>query len=842
MERTDWTDNSLTAPLPGCNTCFRSTVSSRMSDSSDEDDQRKVESTSRMWAESQPGPSRCQPTRQGYCGYCRVLYSNLDQHLSSLRHLDSVRASSRGSSTTSSASSSRTKLTLLERFLQDVQQHHPHRYKDPRPSHADLPSVSAPPSPREELDELCYSDNDSRSLGTRERLPSSDDASCQLGNRQKDDHTRSQSGVGLAKGGIQEIGSAPIREQEEGGIVTTRHTSTSQAQPPHTEATPPVHRKAHRKTNRRKTSDSSSSPPHMGPDPGFKPLSELRPCPSPGPCPDPGPWASSDPRPWLSWQRERREAHKEEAFSSDHTDPLDQTIEEVIQMCCYGISTTTCQQEETESFHFSLPVSMETQSDDWDSPVVLQRGQTLSDTPPSQTPVQVSKVVEQDLSRLMDIQVDLADQVYSYQLDSALHSKRQAGGGARQVEGFWTLPIEEVLPAPAHIPESFRGKTWAQIEQEDEEKVDKLVQQFRQQRFICYFDSESLARYGRRSQNKKGCGENEGVEPDSGVLPLLDCDEDDSAYKTRRRRKRRAFRVASRCQVVKVSHSTQTVRLVVPAVRQADTEAPPAGVPTDNQDAAERTPDVQMWHYLPPSYSNIITPLQPRTSLVYLLCSPSGPAPTYTPAPGSAPKRCRKKRRPLDQQGLKVKYKRLPVRFYDPSSNRILKNPPKGFLWRCGSSLPPPCVRQLFRSLSPDLNTDRLPGEGTAGSSRVKGQRSSDTAFSHANSFLLSTLSRGSAQSDKQDTVRRRGKTSQAPPPSPHSRTERGRGGRRERTRPPPSKRRTRAQATPPQPRREGLRRAGPSRKVPDSTGPPHPPSPRRGRARRGRGCERSRR
>ena len=33
----------------------------------------------RMWAESQPGPSKCQPSRQGYCGYCRILYSNLDQ-------------------------------------------------------------------------------------------------------------------------------------------------------------------------------------------------------------------------------------------------------------------------------------------------------------------------------------------------------------------------------------------------------------------------------------------------------------------------------------------------------------------------------------------------------------------------------------------------------------------------------------------------------------------------------------------------------------------------------------------------------------------------------------------
>ncbi|XP_044043442.1 DBF4-type zinc finger-containing protein 2 isoform X2 [Siniperca chuatsi] len=865
-----------------------------MSDSSDEDDQGKAESTSRMWAESQPGPSRSQPSGQGYCGYCRVLYSNLDQHLSSLRHLDSVRASSRGSSTVSSTSSSRSKLTLLERFLQDVLQHHPHCYNDPRPSHADLPSVSAPPLPREELDELCLSDDDSRSLGTREHLPSSDAASCQPANQQEDARICSQSGKRVTEGASQERVSTPIREQEEGRTTPSGHT----------QAPPPVHRKAHRKTNRRKTSESlSSSPPHRGSGPGRRPPSELRPSLSlglgpgphppselrpslslglgpgphppselrpslslglgPGPHPPselrpslslglgPGPHPPSELRPWLSWQKERREAHKEEAFSSDHTDPLDpldQTIEEVIQMCYYGVSSTPCQQEEAESFHFSLPVSMETQSDDWDSPVqvVLQRRQTLSDTQPSRTPVQVSQMEEQDLSCLMDVKVDLEDQVYSYQLESALHSERRAGGGARQDEGFWTLPIEEVLPAPAHIPESFRGKTWAQIEQEDEEKVEKLVRQFRRERFICYFDTESLARYGRTNQNKKGRDDKKGAEPDTGVLPLLDCDEHDSAYVRRRRRKRRAFRVASRCQVVKVSHSTQTVRLVVPAVRKPASEAPPTSVPSANQDVAERTPDVQTWRCLPPSYSNIITPLQPRTSVVYLLCSPAGPAPTYTPAQGSTPKRCRKKRRPLDLQGVKVKYKRLPVRFYDPSRNRILKNPPKGLLWHRGStpsSPPPPCVRQLFRSLSPDLNTDRPPGEGAAGSSRVKGQRSSDTVFSHGNSFLLSTLSRDSAQTDKRDTVRRRGRTSQAPPP--HSTSERGRGGRRERTQrtqPPPSKRRTRAHAMPPQPRRESMRRAGPSRKVPGSTGPPHPPSPRQGSARRGRGCKRGRR
>ncbi|GLD68002.1 DBF4-type zinc finger-containing protein 2 isoform X1 [Lates japonicus] len=734
-----------------------------MSDSSDEaDDQKKAGSATRMWAEPQPGPSRCQPSRQGYCGYCRVLYSNLDQHLSSLRHLDSVRASSRGSSTVSSASSSWTKLTLLERFLQDVLQHHPHRYDDPRPSHADLPSVSTPPLPRAELDELRFSDNDSQSLGTREHLPSSDDLSCQPANQQEDGGVHSQLGEGVT-------GGAP------------------------------------------------GSQPHKDHNPVQRP--ETRPGPS-------------DLRPWLSWQRERREAHKEEAFI-DHSDALDQTIEEVIQMCCYGVTSASCRQDDTESFHFSLPVSMETQSDDWDSPVqvVLQQAQTLSDTQPPYTPVQVRGQAEgQDLGHLMDVQVDLEDQVYSHQLDSALHGERKRGGG--QDQGFWTLPIEEVLPAPAYIPESFRGKTWAQIEQEDEEKVEHLVQQSRRGRFICYFDSESLDRYGRRRQNKKGRGENEEAEPDTGILPLLDHDDNDSACgRTRRRRKGRSFRVASRCQVVKVSHGTQTVQLVIPAVCQTAPKTPPTSVPAANQDAGERTPEAQTWRCLPPSYSNIITPVQSRTSLVYLLCSPSGPAPTCSSSPGSAPKRCRKKRRPLDLQGLKVKYKRLPVRFYDPGTNRILKNPPKGFLWCRGptpSGPPPPCVRQLFRSLSPDLNTDRAPGEGASGSSRVKGQSSADSPFSHGSSFLLSALSRDSAQ------------TSATPPPPPHGRLERGRGGRKERTRPPPSTRRTRAQAPPPQPRREGLRRAAPGRKHPGSTGPavptpPPSPSPRRGRGRRGR-------
>lgn len=263
--------------------------------------------------------------------------------------------------------------------------------------------------------------------------------------------------------------------------------------------------------------------------------------------------------------------------------------------------------------------------------------------------------------------------------------------------------------------------------------------------------------------------------------------------------------------MVKVSHSTQTVQLVLPAVRQHAPEAPPLRVPAANKAAAERTPET--WRCLPPSYSSIVTPVQPHTTLVYLLCSPSGYAPTGSPVAGPSFRRCRRKRRPLDLQRLKVKYRPLPVRFYDPSTNRIMKNPPKSFLCHRSpthTGPPPHCVRQLFRSLSPDLNADRLTLETPATLSSGKGHRSNDSPFS----FLLSTLSR------TQDTVRQ--------------------GGRKERMRPLTSTRRTRAQTSPSQPKREGLRRAGHGKKVLGSTEPsPLPSTPRRLRGRRGRWSER---
>ncbi|XP_078786380.1 DBF4-type zinc finger-containing protein 2 isoform X3 [Oryzias latipes] len=758
-----------------------------MCDSSDDGDPGKTDFGHRVWAEPQPGPSRSTVSRQGYCGCCKVLYSNLDQHLSSLRHLDSVQG---GESSNRPSTSDRSTLSLLERFLQDVQQYHPHRYSDPRPSHSDLPLVSDPPLPKAAVEEVCFPADDSGSLGNH----SSQDASCLSANH-KSWGCCSQSGK------VQERLSLAVKEQETTPADGRRlsHIGApppeSVTPPPRSPAPPSVHRKAHRKTNRRKTSDSSSSagPKRCPPTP---PPLDLGPSTDSGAGVGPGPRLPpvTESRPWLSWQRKRKETHKE-AFSSDSSDLLQQTIEEVIQLCCYGIGSSHHQQEEPESIHLSLPSSMTTCSEEWD---VVQGGATAP------TPAQMEK---QDFSHLLDVQVELEDHLYSQQLDSALFSLE---AGTKQDQGFWTLPIEEVLPAPQNIPESFRGKSWVQIEKEDEEKVNTLVRQFREERFICYFDSESLARYGRRSQSSKKPGENVRVTP-TKVLPLLEHDSDDITHVKRRR----SFRPASRCQAVKVSRSTQTTPLVIPAVHPPAPKAPPTTTISD-KNGAERTPNMQVWRRLPACYSNIVTPVQLHTSLVYLLCSP--PDSTPTQAGGATPRRGRRRRRSPKWQTLK--YKRLPVQVYEPRTNRILRKLPKSSLLYTGSapSAPAhPCVRQLFRSLSPDLNSDRAPGQLNA-----------------EKCFQQSALSRESAQTA---IVRRRRGSAQALGPPLGRRAGRYKD-REDRTKPPPPRSRFRLQALPLQPRREGLRPACPGRKhLPSISHAPF--GSHHGKGQRGRGYKR---
>ncbi|NWS97199.1 ZDBF2 protein, partial [Mionectes macconnelli] len=84
-----------------------------------------------------PGASTVQ-NRQGYCNCCHVHYSNLEQHVFSSQHRHFTTYCRNRTGTSS----------LMERFLQDVLQHHPHRYHDNRPTYDDMPLPITLETPR----------------------------------------------------------------------------------------------------------------------------------------------------------------------------------------------------------------------------------------------------------------------------------------------------------------------------------------------------------------------------------------------------------------------------------------------------------------------------------------------------------------------------------------------------------------------------------------------------------------------------------------------------------------------------------------------------------------------
>ncbi|NXM30493.1 ZDBF2 protein, partial [Oxyruncus cristatus] len=84
-----------------------------------------------------PGVSTVQ-NRQGYCNCCHVHYSNLEQHVFSSQHRHFTTYCRNRTGTSS----------LMERFLQDVLQHHPHRYHDNRPTYDDMPLPITLEAPR----------------------------------------------------------------------------------------------------------------------------------------------------------------------------------------------------------------------------------------------------------------------------------------------------------------------------------------------------------------------------------------------------------------------------------------------------------------------------------------------------------------------------------------------------------------------------------------------------------------------------------------------------------------------------------------------------------------------
>ncbi|KAJ7408060.1 zinc finger DBF-type containing 2 [Willisornis vidua] len=377
---------------------------------------------------------------------------------------------------------------------------------------------------------------------------------------------------------------------------------------------------------------------------------------------------------------------------------------------------------------------------------------------PIQSGTDLPKAAIKDIEFLKEVQVSLQNRDYRTQLSSVLktESVEKTEAGKQDVVVHTEEPV---LPALPHVPPSFVGKTWSQIMHEDDIKIEELVRDFREGRFRCYFDSESSANCaGKRIKKKKQKDEKriniiEGDRRESAAVKALpelndalsggsDFDNPSLASDTLcnpqipKLPRKRTWRLASRCQVVKVSHGTQTSLLNYPVAKRkmSRRESDPA-----DQKASivwlenEKTPNMKTRLCalkLPESYSKIMSPAQPKT-VVYVLSCPEVKQCKGKPTDTS------KLRRNGNSTGRKdsvrYKYKQCSFKYYDPLTNRILKTPPKSTVGEKGKK--PSHIRQLFRSLSVDANMRKL-ADAQRESTPSKSLNWSDFYSSSSASFL----------------------------------------------------------------------------------------------------------
>ncbi|XP_069790028.1 DBF4-type zinc finger-containing protein 2 isoform X3 [Narcine bancroftii] len=560
------------------------------------------------------GPCSEQPTpealpvqsKRGYCGCCQEVYTCLEQHLQSARHRQSA-----GEPRNPGAMKS-----LMDRFLQDVIQYHPSHYKDTRPTYMDMPSISAPHVPKKELADIHSYQDDQETVGTREDLPSTDSESIRsAGVRLGKDATGSQGSRAPSL-----PGGEPAATEEPASRGTRR--TASLAAGGGTGRHGQVERRGHRLAlGKRAAARGCQTPAAPSPRAGGEPrldsgpsalrFAELRISSAAprlrdaaGPRP---PWEKTEPpagRPGVlpspgAGKRRRRAASRDSG--------------EAASLSSLG-SRLGC-----------LRSGGSGSSTEWSAP--LKGGCR----PAANAPQPVT-----------DARIALDDPGYQARLSTLLRS--QAGA-----EESRAAPAEP----PRRLPPSFAGMTWSEVMAEDDLRVEALVKEFKEGRYLCYFGS------GRKRRRRPPL-------PPPATQPLAPTRGSEEPAKKAE---------ASRCRVVKLSRGTQTSETGPPVPRRR-----PRG-PGAPESPAPRLPS------LPRSYSRILSPVQPRT-LVYVLSSPVfGPA--AEPASRTWP-------------AAKVKYKRSPVRFYDPAANRIVRAPPAGL-----ASPPHHHVRQLFRSLSPDINAGR---------------------------------------------------------------------------------------------------------------------------------------
>ncbi|KAM6398678.1 DBF4-type zinc finger-containing protein 2 [Pluvialis apricaria] len=773
-----------------------------------------------------PGVSTVQ-NRQGYCNCCHVHYSNLEQHVfsSQHRHFTTYCRNRMGTS------------SLMERFLQDVLQHHPHRYHDNRPTYDDMP-LPAPEAARiaclspEEMekkrnrDRQETSSKDQESIGeicssaprlSREstKKTSVTQAFIQKLERGQEHVTRiSQQSMGICGNEKWDtLKDAQIANHSYEGQFTAVHPV------PQRFSVSPLIRSSSvsPKTGKNDTSLAASNLiPHSGCD-----KTGMEVCSSDvflNPCLNSASTLVHPKRPSVSRQnrmcshnnslhitsgqslskRDGLRTQDETLVSDFHlrdtvgisssldlgTSPqlarcknvkmnkgdessVDDTIEDVILKYCHGTTSEEIyfKEENNPCLTFSSLLDhahLEGSEMSFDCDAPIRAGTDLP------------KAAIKDLEFLKEVQISLQDKDYGTQLSSVL--KSESVEKVEAVKQDVVVHTEEpVLPALPHVPPSFVGKTWSQIMYEDDIKIEELVRDFREGRFRCYFDSESSANCtGKRMKKKKQKDEKknnivEGNRTESASVKALpefndalsggsDFDNPSLASdtlcnpQTLKMPRKRTWRLASRCQVVKVSHGTQTSLFNYPVAKRkmSRRESDPA-----DQKASivwpenEKTPNMKTRLCalkLPESYSKIMSPVQPKT-VVYVLSCPE--IKQCKSKPIDIPK-MRKNRNSTDSKdSVRYTYKQCSFKYYDPLTNRILKTPPKSTVG--DKAKKPSHVRQLFRSLSFDANMRKL-ADAQRESTLSKSLNWSDFYSSSSASFLPD-LGKGSdaASSQKAD-------------------------------------------------------------------------------------------
>ncbi|XP_009330338.1 PREDICTED: DBF4-type zinc finger-containing protein 2 [Pygoscelis adeliae] len=731
-----------------------------------------------------PGVATVQ-NRQGYCNCCHVHYSNLEQHVfsSQHRHFTTYCRNRMGTS------------SLMERFLQDVLRHHPHRYHDNRPTYDDMPLPITPEAARiarlsaEEMEKKRNRDDQEISSKDQESIGEICSSAPCLSHESTKNTSVTQAFIQKLERGQEHV--IRISQQSMGicsnekwdtlkGGQIANHSREGQFTavspvPQRFSVSPLIHSSSvnHKTGKNVRNLAASNLIPRSGCDKtGMEVCNSdvlLNPCLNPAPalvhpkCP-----SVSQQNPMCSHshslcitsgqslsKRDGLETQDETLVSDFHlrdtvgisnsldlgTSPqlarcknvktnrgdessVDKTIEDVILKYCHGTTSEeiSFKGENNPCLTFSSLLDhthLEGSEMSFDCDAPIQAGTDLP------------KAARKDIELLKEVQISLQDKDYGTQLSSVL--KSESVEKMEAVKQDVVVHTEEpVLPALPHVPPSFVGKTWSQIMYEDDIKIEELVRDFREGRFRCYFDSESSANCtGKRMKKKKQKDEKknnivEGNRTESALVKALpefndalsggsDFDNPSLASDTLcnpqilKMPRKRTWRLASRCQVVKVSHGTQTSLLNYPVAKRkmSRRESDPA-----DQKASivwpenEKTPNMKTRLCalkLPESYSKIMSPVQPKT-VVYVLSCPE--IKQCKGKPIDIPQ-MRKNRNSTDSKdSVRYKYKQCSFKYYDPLTNRILKTPPKSTVGEKAKK--PSHVRQLFRSLNFDANMRKL--------------------------------------------------------------------------------------------------------------------------------------